>query len=164
MYPFNFITAVALNQIVIFLVKEQSNLLRKYGSSRRIFNDVQGCTVLFLYFPDVHKTDSAAATVLVGGVPGLTKVLKELHIKGIPTVRNLQGGSIFVMTKSDSKTAHIFITNGNHGIFQQIRQKVGKVFPGNDIFRHFYNIACDMQGKVDILCQGALFHICKKRI
>ena len=79
MYPFNFITAVALNQIVIFPVKEQSNLLRKYGSSRRIFNDVQGCTVLFLYLPDVHKTDSAAATVLVGGVPGLTKVLKKLH-------------------------------------------------------------------------------------
>lgn len=50
MYPFNFITAVGLNQIVIFPVKEQSNLLRKYGSSRRIFNDVQGCTVLFLYF------------------------------------------------------------------------------------------------------------------
>ena len=113
---------------------------------------------MFLYLPDVHKTDSAAATVLVGGVPGLTKVLKKLHIKGIPTVRNLQGGSIFVMTKADRKTAHLIITNGNHGIFQQIRQKVGKVFP------HFYNIACDMQGKVDILCQGALLHIGKKRI
>lgn len=112
-------------------------------------------------FPDVHKTDSAAATVLVSGVPGLTKVLKELHIKGIPTVRNLQGGSIFVMTKADRKTAHLIITNGNHGIFQQICQKVGKVFPGNDIFRHFYNIACDMQGKVDILCQGTLLHIGK---
>lgn len=84
MYPFNFITAVGLNQIVIFPVKDQGNFFRKCGSSRRIFDDVQGCTVLFLYLPDVHKTDSAAAAVLVGGVPGLTKVLKELHIKGIP--------------------------------------------------------------------------------
>ena len=164
MYPFNFITAVALNQIVIFLVKEQSNLLRKYGSSRRIFNDVQRCTVLFLYFPDVHKTDSAAATVLVGGVPGLTKVLKKLHIKGIPAIGNLYGTTVLIMAKVSRKTAHLIITNGNHGIFQQIRQKVGKVFPGNDIFRHFYNIACDMQGKVDILCQGTLLHIGKKRI
>ena len=76
MYPFNFITAIGLNQIVILMVKDQSNLLRKCGSSRRIFNDVQGCTVLFLYFPDVHQTDSAATAVLMGGVPGLAKILK----------------------------------------------------------------------------------------
>lgn len=91
MYPFNFITAIGLNQIMIFPVKDQSNLFRKYGSSRRIFNDVQGCTVLFLYFPDIHKTDSAAATVLVGGVPGLAEILKEPHIKGISAIGNLYG-------------------------------------------------------------------------
>ena len=164
MYPFNFITAVGLNQIMIFPVKDQSNLLCKYGSSRRIFNDVQGCTVLFLYFPDVHKTDSAAATVLVGGVPGLAEILKELHIKGISAIGNLYGTTVLIMAKVSRKAAHRVITNGNYGIFQQIRQKVGKVFPGNDIFRHFYNIACDMQGKVDILRQGTLLHIGKKRI
>lgn len=125
---------------------------------------MQGCTVLFLYLPDVHKTDSAAATVLVGGVPGLTKVLKELHIKGISAIGNLYGTTVLIMAKVSRKAAHLVITNGNHSIFQQIRQKVGKVFPGNDIFRHFYNIACDMQGKVDVLRQGALLHIGKKRI
>jgi hypothetical protein len=138
---------------IVFWTKNPAPMLPRLG-------ELSGYNYYFQYTLNPY----GAATVLVGGVSGLTKVLKELHIKGIPTVRNLKVAIIFVMTKADRKTAHLIITNGNHGIFQQIRQKVGKVFPGNDIFRHFYNIACDMQGKVDILCQGTLLHIGKKRI
>ena len=60
----------------------------------------------------------ARGHALIIGVPGLAKVLKELHIKGISAIGNLYGTTVLIMAKVSRKAAHRVITNGNHGIFQ----------------------------------------------